>query len=606
MCGIVGYIGEKQAPHILLDGLRKLEYRGYDSAGIVTINENRLQLIKAEGKVDILESRLLKENPRGTVGIGHTRWATHGKPSDENSHPHLSNDCKVAVVHNGIIENYMDIKEELVAEGYKFYSETDTEVIVHLIKKYMDGSFEEAFLKTVERLNGSYAVCAVAAAEPDKILCARKDSPLVVGLGSGENFIASDIPAILRYTKNCYILEDGEFAVITREKVVVKDSKGNLIEKKLQEITWNSEAAEKGGYEHFMLKEINEQPEVFKNTLRGRLKEKSVDFSELKIPEEDIKAWKKIFIVACGTAYHAGLVGKTVFEKLLKIPVEVDIASEYRYRDPLVDKNTLVIVVSQSGETADTLAALRYSKEAGAKVLAITNVVGSSIARESDYVAYIWAGPEISVASTKAYTTMLITEYLLAIYFAEVKGTMKEEEIYPLVEGLRNIPTNAVQVLENQMYKRIAEDLKNETDAFYLGRGLDWAAALEGVLKLKEISYVHAEAYAAGELKHGTLALITEDTHVITINTQKNISDKTLSNVQEVKARGAKVIIIAQGNDETSKKYAEKVLYIPEMPDLLTPVITAIPLQLIAYYTAVAKGTNVDQPRNLAKSVTVE
>ncbi len=606
MCGIVGYIGDKQAPHILLDGLRKLEYRGYDSAGIVTINEKKLQLVKAEGKVDILESRLLTENPRGTVGIGHTRWATHGKPSDENSHPHLSNDYTIAVVHNGIIENYMEIKEELVAEGYEFYSETDTEVIAHLIKKYLNGSFEKAFLKTVERLNGSYAVCAIAADEPNKILCARKDSPLVVGVGVGENFIASDIPAILRYTKNCYILEDGEFAEITREKVIVKDAQGNIVEKKLQEITWNSEAAEKGGYDHFMLKEINEQPEVFKNTLRGRLKEKSVDFQELKIPIEDIKSWNKIFIVACGTAHHAGLVGKTVFEKLLKIPVEVDIASEYRYRDPLVDKDTLVIVISQSGETADTLAALRYSKEAGAKVLAITNVVGSSIARESDYVAYIWAGPEISVASTKAYTTMLLTEYLLALYFAEVKGTMDEKEIHYLVEGLRNIPTQAVQVLENNMYKRIAEDLKEETDAFYLGRGLDWAAALEGVLKLKEISYVHAEAYAAGELKHGTLALITEGTNVITINTQENISDKTLSNVQEVKARGAKVIIIAQANDEISKKYAEKVLYIPEMPDLLTPVITAIPLQLIAYYTAVAKGTNVDQPRNLAKSVTVE
>jgi len=606
MCGIVGYIGDHQAPQILLDGLRKLEYRGYDSAGIVTINDNKLQLLKSEGKVDILESRILTENPRGTVGIGHTRWATHGKPSDENSHPHLSNDCKVAVVHNGIIENYMEIKEELELEGYKFYSETDTEVVAHLIKKYFQGSFEEAFLKTTERLNGSYALCAITSDEPDKILCARKDSPLVVGLGEGENFIASDIPAILRYTRNCYILEDGEFAEITKDKVVVKDINRNIIEKKLQEITWNAEAAEKGGYDHFMLKEINEQPEVFKNTLRGRLKEKSVDFSELNIPEDEIKNWNKIFIVACGTAYHAGLVGKTIFEKSIKVPVEVDIASEYRYREPLVDKDTLVIVISQSGETADTLAALRYSKEKGAKVLAVTNVVGSSIARESDYVAYIWAGPEISVASTKAYTTMLITEYLLALYFAELKGTMDEKEIYSLVEGLRNIPTFAVQVLENQMYKRIAEEFKEETDAFYLGRGLDWAAALEGVLKLKEISYIHAEAYAAGELKHGTLALITENTHVITVNTQKKISDKTLSNVQEVKARGAKVIIIAQLEDEVSKKYAEKVLYIPQMPDLLTPVITAIPLQLIAYYTAVAKGTNVDQPRNLAKSVTVE
>ena len=611
MCGIVGYIGNNQASPILLEGLKKLEYRGYDSAGIVTITpKGELHLVKAEGKIDILESLLLKENPRGTVGIGHTRWATHGKPSNENSHPHLCNDYEIAVVHNGIIENYMEIKEELVEEGYCFNSETDTEVIVHLLNKYRNGgsnaTFEEAFVQTVKRLHGSYGVCAISAKDPDKILCARKDSPLVIGLGEGENLIASDIPAILRHTRKCYILEDGEFALITRDRVEVRDAEGVIIRKIVQEITWNAEAAEKGGYAHFMLKEINEQPEVFKNTLRGRLKENTVDFPDLGITPEMVQSWKKIFIVACGTAYHAGLVGKTILEKTLKIPVEADIASEFRYRDPLVDEDTLVIVVSQSGETADTLAALRHGKKMGARTLAITNVVGSSIARDADHVAYIMAGPEISVASTKAYTTMLITEYLLGLYFAQCKGTMTAEEIAKMVEGLRNIPAWAVQVLNNSVYESIAEELKEETDAFYLGRGLDYAAALEGVLKLKEISYIHAEAYAAGELKHGTLALITEGTPVITINTQKSVSDKTLSNVQEVRARGAKVIILAQADDEISRKYADQVVYMPQMPDFLAPVIAAIPLQLIAYYTAVAKGTNVDQPRNLAKSVTVE
>ncbi len=606
MCGIVGYIGDHEASPILLEGLRKLEYRGYDSAGIATFSKGELRYVKAEGKIDTLESRLLKENPIGTIGIGHTRWATHGRPSDENSHPHLCNDCNIAVVHNGIIENYLELKEELEKEGFVFHSETDTEVIVHLLKKYLNGDFEVAFYKAVSRLHGSYALCAITADEPDKILCARKDSPLVVGLGENENFIASDIPAILRHTRKCYILEDGEFAVITKNQIKIKDAEGVIISKKMQEITWNSEAAEKGGYEHFMLKEIYEQPEVFKNTLRGRLKERTVDFPELGISKEDVLNWSKIYIVACGTAYHAGLVGKTIFEKTMKIPVEVDIASEYRYRDPLVDEKTLVIVVSQSGETADTIAALRHSKSKGAKVLAVTNVVGSSISREADYVAYIWAGPEISVASTKAYTTMLITEYLLALYFAGLIGTLSEEEIAGYVEGLRGIPSLAVQVLENPSYKLIAENLKEETDAFYLGRGLDWAVALEGVLKLKEISYIHAEAYAAGELKHGTLALITDGTPVITINTQKSVFDKTISNIQEVRARGAKVIIVAQADDEASHKYAEQMVYIPTMEDFLVPVIAAIPLQLIAYYTAVARGTNVDQPRNLAKSVTVE
>lgn len=607
MCGIIGYIGKSEATPILVDGLRKLEYRGYDSAGIALIDDNdELKVIKAEGKLTRLETKLLKENPVGTMGIGHTRWATHGEPSNENSHPHVSEKNDFAVVHNGIIENYLELKEDLIEEGVKFFSQTDTEVIVHLVDKFYAGDLEEAVYQAANSLKGSYAMCVISKKESEKIICARKDSPLIIGLGEDENFIASDIPAILKHTKKYYILNDNEFGVLTRDNVTVRNENKEVIEKKIEEINWDAEAAEKGGYEHFMLKEIHEQPEVFKKTLSGRLKAENVVFDEIKITKEDVKSWNKIFIVACGTAYHAGLVGKSIFEKTLKIPVETDIASEFRYREPLIDEKTLVIVVSQSGETADTLAALREAKNRGSKVLAITNVVGSSIAREADHVAYIMAGPEISVASTKAYTTMLITEYLLGVFFGELKGSLDREERIKIVNELREIPNYAMRVLAEEGFKKVAENLKDHEDVFYLGRGLDWAAALEGVLKLKEISYIHAEAYAAGELKHGTLALIEPGIQIIAINTQSKISEKTLSNIQEVKARGAVVTIVAKEDDKVSLKYADNVVYIPEIYDLLSPVISAIPLQLIAYYTAVARGANVDQPRNLAKSVTVE
>jgi len=607
LCGIVGYVGKKEATPILVEGLRKLEYRGYDSSGVAVLKQDKLQVVKSEGKLSFLESKLLRNNPTGFIGIGHTRWATHGRPSDENSHPHTSCSEDFAIVHNGIIENYLELKEWLLEQGHIFSSETDTEVIAHMVEHYYEGDLEKAVRKTLEIIHGSYALGVISRNEPDKIVAARKDSPLVVGIGVGENFIASDIPAILSYTRKCYLINDGEVCVLTPEEIKITDISGEIVNKEVFNVSWDAEAAEKGGYEHFMLKEIHEQPVAFRKTLTGRINGNEVEFEDFDLPLETVNNWRKVYIVACGTAYHAGLVGKGIFENLLRIPVEVDIASEFRYRNPLVDENTLVIVISQSGETADTLAALREAKSQGASVLAITNVVGSSISREADFVVYIWAGPEIAVASTKAYTTMLVAEYLLALYLGQLKGVVSEEESKVLIGALHSLPEATIRILnEKGKYLEIAEKYKEKQDIFFIGRGFDWAVALEGSLKLKEISYIHAEAYAAGELKHGTLALITNETPVIALCVQQNTYEKTLSNIKEVKARDAEVLAIALEGDKEVGKYVDDVIEIPNIYNFVAPILTVIPLQLISYYTSVARGCNVDQPRNLAKSVTVE
>lgn len=608
MCGIVGYIGPQDATPLLVSGLKKLEYRGYDSAGIAVIEKERLTVVKSVGKLANLEGKLQEYQPHGHVGIGHTRWATHGRPSDINSHPHQGSTGDFAVVHNGIIENYLEIKEWLIREkGHVFASETDTEVIAHLVEEYYRGDLVTAVRKTLEKIRGSYAIGVISVKEPDKLVAARKDSPLIVGLGNGENFIASDIPAILNHTRRVYLIEDGEVVVLTRDNVVILDAENRAVKRDVFQVEWDAEAAEKGGFDHFMLKEIFEQPEAFRKTLTGRIHNGRVKLDELNFTKEQVDGWKKIFIVACGTAYHSGLIGKPLIEEFTKIPTEVDIASEFRYRDPLVDKDTLVIVISQSGETTDTLMALREAKSRGATTVAITNVVGSSISREADYTIYLWAGPEIAVASTKAYTTMLIVQYLFSIYLAQVKGMMPAEKAEKILRALQELPRKAQEILARKaIYQELADSLKDSESLFFIGRGYDYNIAQEGSLKLKEISYIHAEAYAAGELKHGTLALITEETPVIAIACQEKTYEKTLSNVKEVKARDAFVIGLAIEGDEEIKKYVNKVLYIPQIENIVSPVLAIIPLQLLAYYAAVVRGCNVDQPRNLAKSVTVE
>ena len=512
------------------------------------------------------------------------------------------------MVHNGIVENYLTLKETYLA-GEQFTSETDTEVVAHLLEKFYNGNFEEAVLKVLDVLEGAYALVMVCADEPDKIIACRKDSPMVLGVGDGESFIASDVPALLAYTRNCMYTEKGELCVLTKEGITIKNHNLQPVEKEIHTIEWDAEAAEKDGFEHFMLKEIFEQPQVFQKTITGRIHEGRVQFDEFRLTAEEVQRWKKIYIVACGTAYHAGLVGKQIMEKLARIPVEVEIASEFRYRDPMLDADTLVIVISQSGETADTVAALREAKSKGCKVMAITNVVGSAIARESDYVVYIWAGPEISVASTKAYTTMLIAEYLLGVYLAQQKGVGDAVQLAAILEGLEQLPEATAKMLTDEYLQQIqqaAEGYKAVNDIFFIGRGLDWAIALEGSLKLKEISYIHAEAYAAGELKHGTLALVTEETPVIAICVQESTYDKTASNIKEVKAREAKVLAIINEGDEQTQKFVDQVLAIPKINNFIAPVLAVIPLQLISYYTAKVRGCNIDQPRNLAKSVTVE
>ena len=608
MCGIVGYIGKRNAVEVLLDGLRKLEYRGYDSSGIAVVEDGRISVEKAEGKLCNLEEKIKDLHLNSSIGIGHTRWATHGRPSDFNAHPHTSQNGRFAVVHNGIVENYLTLKETYLAEE-RFTSETDTEVVAHLLEKFYTGNFEETVIKVLDVLEGAYALVMVCADEPDKIVACRKDSPMVLGVGEGESFLASDVPALLAYTRRCMYIEKGELCVLTKAGITIKNHNLKPVEKEIHTIEWDAEAAEKGGFEHFMLKEIFEQPEVFKKTIAGRIHEGKIQFAEFQLTAEEVQRWKKIDIVACGTAYHAGLVGKQIIERLTGIPAEAEIASEFRYREPMLDADTLVIVISQSGETADTVAALREAKARGCKVMAITNVVGSAIARESDYVVYIWAGPEISVASTKAYTTMLIAEYLLGVYLAQQKGVGDAARLADILEGLQELPEATAKMLQEnylQQIQRAAEGYKAVKDLFFIGRGLDWAIALEGSLKLKEISYIHAEAYAAGELKHGTLALVTEETPVIAICVQESTYDKTASNIKEVKAREAKVLAIVNEGDEQTEKFVDQELAIPRINNFIAPVLAVIPLQLIAYYTAKVRGCHIDQPRNLAKSVTVE
>lgn len=609
MCGIVGYVGNAQAAPFLLDGMSKLEYRGYDSAGIAVYEKGKIRVEKCVGRLDALRHKLEGRMPEGSMGIGHTRWATHGRPSDRNSHPHTDESGDFVVVHNGIIENYLMLKEKLIAKGQKFSSDTDTEIVAHLFADFYEGDMEEAVKKVLKTIEGSYSLVFMCAAEPDKLICTKKDNPLIIGLGEGENFIASDIPAIIAKTRRTYIMSDGEIATVTKDGVWVQDINGTPITKKVFEVNWNAEAAEKGGFEHFMLKEIYEQPKAIKDTMRGRLAENGteINFTELGWTPEDFTGISKIFIVACGTAYHAGIVGKYYLENLARIPVEVDIASEFRYRNPLVDANCLTIVISQSGETIDTLAALKEAKRLGSRTLAVTNVVGSSIAREADQVVYTYAGPEIAVASTKAYTTQLLVMLMLAVYVGRLRGTLDGNKADELAKGLHKVPEQLHDMLENvDQIKVFARHYGSSLDAFFLGRSLDYAVALEGALKLKEISYIHAEAYAAGELKHGTLALIVEGVPVIVLATQEDVYDKTVSNLQEVKAREAMVIAIALEGDDSIAKYADHVIYIPRADKELAPILAVLPLQLLAYYAALTRGCDVDKPRNLAKSVTVE
>ena len=609
MCGIVGYLGHRQATEVLIEGLSKLEYRGYDSAGVAVNTGNDLEIRKFKGRLAILAEDLEKNPIHGGLGIGHTRWATHGEPSDVNSHPHFNMARTIAVVHNGIIENYMELKEELQAEGIVFLSQTDTEVVAHLVDKYYEGNLLDAVYKATERLRGAYALGVVCKDNAKELVSVRKDSPLVVGLGEGENFIASDIPAILKYTRKVYFLENGEFVHIVDDKVTVLNENREVVNKEVNEITWDVEAASKGGYEHFMLKEIYEQPNGVKETLVRRLNDNGeIQLDDIKMTKEDLDKINKVYIIACGTAYHAGLVGKFAIEKFAKIPVITDIASEFRYRDPFVDENTLVILVSQSGETADTLASLRYAKDKGARIMSVTNVVGSSIARESDDVFYTWAGPEVSVASTKAYTTQLVSFYMIALDFAIKKGTITKEFYFEMIEKLKEMPEKVDKALEQEAYIKdeVAKELKEASSAFYLGRGLDYNIAMEGALKIKEISYIHAEAFAAGELKHGTIALIEKGTPVVAIATQEDLFEKMVSNMEEVKARGAYVIAVAQEKNKEVEKAADKVIYIPNVDDVLSSILSVLPLQLLSYYVAVQRGCDVDKPRNLAKSVTVE
>lgn len=617
MCGIVGYIGPREAQDVLLSGLEKLEYRGYDSAGIAVLNDHKIKLEKRKGELHNL-SDVLKTCPlEGHLGIGHTRWATHGQPSDKNAHPHLGPEGKIAVVHNGIIENYQYLKETYL-QGHTFKSETDTEVVAHLIELFYQGDFYSAVQRTLAVITGSYALVVMCSDHPDQIIVSRKNSPLVIGLGDGENIVASDVPAMLQYTRRCIYLESGEIAQVYADRVVVTDLAGNVQNPIVDEIEWDAQSAEKGGYPHFMIKEIYEQIETFKQVLSGRIHADHIELEGINLTKEDVCKWRQVYIVACGTAYHAGLVGKTILEKTLKIPVFVEVASEFRYREPMMDEHTLVIVISQSGETADTLEGAREAKTSGATVLAITNVVGSSIARESDMVVYLWAGPEISVASTKAYTSMLIALYIIGFYLGDVSERIHLSEHEPMLRALEKLPEQAAELLSQERVSQIVEIAKeyvNVNDIFYIGRGMDWAIAQEGALKLKEISYIHAEAYAAGELKHGTLALISSETPVITVALQKKTFDKTMSNTEEMISRmtdqngnisNAKVLAVVQEGQKNVSEKIDHIIEIPECPDFIAPVLAAIPLQLIAYFTALERGCNIDKPRNLAKSVTVE
>ncbi len=609
MCGIVGYIGEEQATPFLLSGLSKLEYRGYDSAGVAVYNDTGLHVVKSKGRLAVLDGIL--EGGRklpGTVGIGHTRWATHGAPSDINSHPQVSDGGKFAVVHNGIIENYLEIKNRLMERGVAFVSDTDTEVVAQLLEYYYKGDVLEAIAKVIHRVEGSYALGIICADCPEQLFAVRKDSPLIIGVGQGENFIASDIPAILARTRDIYRLKDREIARITREEITFFNADREPIHKQMERVEWDVTAAEKGGYEHFMMKEICEQPEALRKTISPRLRDGKVVLDDLKLTAEDIRGIEKVFIVACGTSYHVGMVAKYAFEKLLKIPLEVDVASEFRYRDPILNEKTLVIIISQSGETADTLAALRMAKERGARVLSIVNVVGSTIANESDDVIYTWAGPEIAVASTKAYSTQLAVIYLIVLYMAQELELLPQEELNDYLEDLQRLPDLVAACLtDKEQIQYFASKYFNAGDMYFIGRNVDYAASLEASLKLKEISYIHSEAYTAGELKHGPISLIEEGTLVIAICTYGRLFDKMMSNVKEVKARGAVVLGIGTRDRESAlTQETDYQFCVPRITDFMLPSLSIIPLQLFAYYIASMKGCDIDKPRNLAKSVTVE
>ncbi len=611
MCGIVGYIGDKNPTEVIMAGLHRLEYRGYDSAGVAVVNDQGLDCVKSLGKLKVMDALLAERPITGALGIGHTRWATHGVPSEDNSHPHFDMDKEIAVVHNGIIENYQALRASLEADGITFRSQTDTETIAHLVRKYYAGDLFKAVQRALQDVEGAYAIGVICKDNPDVMIAARHGSPLIVGMGEDEAFIGSDVPAIMKYTRDVYYIDNGQVCEIKRGQVRIEDLDGNPVTLEMTHVDWDDAAAEKEGFPHFMLKEINQQPEVIRNTLRGRVEEGSdeVRLPEMNISVDELKACQKITIVACGTAWHAGMVGKYLIEKFAKVPVELDLASEYRYRNPIVPPNTIMIPVSQSGETADTLEAIRIAKSLGAKVASIVNAVGSSVARESHGVIYQQAGPEIGVASTKAYTSQVTAFSLFTIWLAESRGVMDKAQAKQMIAHLRAIPDKIQTILDNQdVIKRLAATPKyrDAQSALYLGRSFNFPSALEGALKLKEISYIHAEGYAAGEMKHGPIALVTDELPVVCIATQGDTYEKMVSNIQEIKARDGLVISVATEGDKHILAHSEDIIYIPECYEPYSPILVAVPLQLFSYYVAVNRGCDVDQPRNLAKSVTVE
>lgn len=610
MCGIVGYIGKQEATPILIEGLKTLEYRGYDSSGVAVLN-NELKMVKTKGRLANLEEKLATVSLHGSLGIGHTRWATHGEPSDHNSHPHMNEEGTIALVHNGIIENYITLKEELIAKGYRFLSETDTEIAVQLVDYYLKetGNLLDAVVKTIGRVEGSYAFGVISSSEPDKLIAVRKESPLVIGVGKGENFIASDVPAILKHTREVFFIEDRELVVVTADDITIMDYDKNIKSRDVYNVTWDIEAAEKGGYDHFMMKEIFEQPQAIKDTLTPRLPldKDEVTLDGIELSKEVLEKIDKIYVVGCGTAYYAGLTGKYLIEKYSRIPVVCDVASEFRYNDPIIDDHTLMVVVSQSGETADTLAALRMAKKAGARVIGVVNAVGSTISREADDVLYVWAGPEIAVASTKAYTTMVCAMHLISMKMAMELGKMSVNAFRELRDAMYKLPGQVQSILDAApSIEALAKKHIDMKNVFYIGRGLDYAAAMEGALKIKEVAYLHAEPYPAGELKHGPIALIENETLLMGLVGQEALFEKTVSNIKEVKARGASVMAIAMEGNQQIEQVADDVVFVPRTHWTMSPMLENIPQQLFAYYIAKELGHDVDKPRNLAKSVTVE
>ena len=610
MCGIIGYVGKADATPILINGLSKLEYRGYDSAGIVVHDGKFLNILKAEGRLQILQNKLEDTKIQGNLGIGHTRWATHGAPSDTNAHPQYSNSESIAVVHNGVIENYMQLKDELISKGYEFNSETDTETIANLIDYYYKKEnldFLDSVIKTIEKIEGAYALGIVCSDFPDKMIAARKDSPLVIGIGESENFIASDMPAIMNYTREAYLLDDLELAIITQENITIYDKDKNIVNKNIFKVDWDIESAEKDGFDHFMMKEIYEQPKAVRDTLAMRLKKDHIKLDDIKFGKAELEKMDKIYIVGCGTAFYAGLVGKNLIEQKIRIPVIAEVASEFRYKDPIIDDKTLMIVISQSGETADTIACLRLAKKKGARVLAVVNVVGSSIAREADDILYTLAGPEIAVASTKGFSAQLAAMYLITIHIGLELSKISIDEYKELRIHLEELPKFIDLILQkSSKIEALAKKYNNSKNVFYIGRGLDFLTTLEGSLKLKELAYLHSEAYAAGELKHGPIALMDENTLLIGVATQQNIFEKTMGNISMCRSRGSKTLVITMDEFKEIEKHCDDVIYVPTTHPMFTAILANIPQQLFAYYMSIELGNDIDKPRNLAKSVTVE